>query len=92
MVFTASLLSALHSKGVVENKRASLLAVLLGKALNRTPPPLCGRHVAQFYLRTEGWWQKGHQTVKPKCQEVQITIVAIPNRESSPGEFVHKWK
>ena len=33
-------------KGSVENKPASLLVVSLGKALNGTPPPLCGRQVA----------------------------------------------
>ena len=32
---------------VVENKPASSLVVSLGKALNGTPPPLCGRQVAQ---------------------------------------------
>ena len=30
----------------MENKPASLLVVSLGKALNGTPPPLCGRQVA----------------------------------------------
>ena len=30
----------------MENKPASLLVVSLGKALNRTPPPLCDRQVA----------------------------------------------
>ena len=29
----------------MENKPASLLVVSLGKALNGTPPPLCGRQV-----------------------------------------------
>ena len=33
---------------VVENKPASSLVVSLGKALDGTPPPLCGRQVAQF--------------------------------------------
>ena len=49
---------------VVENKPASSLVVSLGKALNGTPPPLCGRQAAQFSLRIEGWWQEGHPTVK----------------------------
>ena len=31
----------------VENKPASSLVVSLGKALNRTPPPLCERQVAR---------------------------------------------
>ena len=31
---------------VLENKPASSLVVSLGKALNGTPPPLCGRQVA----------------------------------------------
>ena len=50
MVFTASLLGAQHKKGGVENKPASLLVVFLGKALNGTPPPLCGRQVAHPYF------------------------------------------
>ena len=33
----------------MENKPASLLVVSLGKALNGTPPPLCGRQVAYPY-------------------------------------------
>ena len=38
--------SARHLGEVVENKPASSLVVSLGKALNGTPPPLCGRQVA----------------------------------------------
>ena len=37
MVFTASLLGTRHLKEVVENKPASSLVALLGKALNETP-------------------------------------------------------
>ena len=48
MVFTASLLGAQHLVEVVENKPASSLVVSLGKTFNGTPPPLCGRQVAQF--------------------------------------------
>ena len=40
------LLGARHLRKVVENKPASSLVVSLGKALNGTPPPLCGRQVA----------------------------------------------
>ena len=47
MVSTASLLGARHLWEVVENKPASSLVVSLGKALNGTPPPLCGRQVVQ---------------------------------------------
>ena len=47
MVSPASLLGARHLGEVVENKPASSLVVFLGKALNGTPPLLCGRHVAQ---------------------------------------------
>ena len=43
MVFTASLLGAQHKKENVENKPANLLDVFLGKALNGTPPSLCGK-------------------------------------------------
>ena len=64
MVSTASLLGPRDLVEVVENKPASSLVVFLGKALNGTPPPLYGRHVAQFSLRIEGWWQEGHPTVK----------------------------
>ena len=48
----------------MENKPASSLVVYLGKALNGTPPPLCGRQVAQFSHRIKGWWQEGHPAVK----------------------------
>ena len=47
MVSAASLLGARHLWEVVENKPASSLVVSLGKALNGTPPPLCGRQVVQ---------------------------------------------
>ena len=47
MVFTVSLLGAWHLWKVVENKPASSLVVSLSKALNGTPPPLCGRQVSQ---------------------------------------------
>ena len=56
MVFTASLLGAQHLGKVVENKPASLLVVSLGKALNGTPLPLCGRQVA---MPDEGWASPG---------------------------------
>ena len=45
MVFTASLLGAQHMRDSVENKPASMLVVSLGKALNGTPPSLCGRQM-----------------------------------------------
>ena len=34
----------------VKNKSTSLLVVSLGKALNGTPPPLCGRQMAHPYF------------------------------------------
>ena len=37
---------------------------VLGQGTKRDVPPLCGRQVAQFSLRIEGWWQEGHPTVK----------------------------
>ena len=70
MVSTASLLGARHLGEVVENKPASSLVVSLGKALNGTLPSLCGRQVAQFSLRIEGWWQEGHPTVN-KCHVIK---------------------
>ena len=48
MVSTASVLGARHSRDVVENKPASSLVGSLGKALNRSPPLLCGRQVPSF--------------------------------------------
>ena len=64
MVFIASLLGARYLGEVAENKPASSIVVSLAKALSRTPPPLCGRQVAQFFFRKKGWWQEGHPTVK----------------------------
>ena len=52
MVSIASLLGARHFGEIVENKPASSLVVSLGKALNGTPPPICGRRVAR---PGEGW-------------------------------------
>ena len=71
MVSTASLLGARHVEGVVENKPASSLVVFLGKALNGTPPPLCGRQVAQTpqMARRRQW-----QTTTVSCQENFISI------------------
>ena len=85
MVSTASLLGARHLEEVVENNPASSLVVSLGKALNGTLPPLCGRQVAPFSLRIEGWWQEEHPTVKNKCHviKMQISAVATPNREEA---------
>ena len=56
MVSTASFLGAWQLGEVAENKRASSLVVSLGKALNGTPPPLCGRQVAR---PGEGWVPPG---------------------------------
>ena len=56
MVSTASLLGTRHLGEVVENKPASSLVVFLGKALNGTPPLLCGRQVAR---PGEGWAPPG---------------------------------
>ena len=47
MAFSASLFGAWHLEEVAENKLASSLVVSLGKTLNGTPPPLCGKLVAQ---------------------------------------------
>ena len=47
IVSKASLLDARHFGDIVENKPASSLVVFLGKALNGTPLPSCGRQVAQ---------------------------------------------
>ena len=46
--------------GVVENKPASSLVVSLGKALNGTPPSLCGRQVAQTPWKLQQSSECGH--------------------------------
>ena len=61
MVSTASLLGAQQLWEVVENKPASSLVVSLGKAVNGTPPPLCGRQVAQ----TSRKWQLPSESGRP---------------------------
>ena len=60
MVFTASLLGARHLREIVENKLASSFVVSMGKALNGTPPPLCGKQVAQTYRK----WQLPNECVR----------------------------
>ena len=52
MVSTVSLFGARHLGHVVENRPASFRVMFLGKALKGTPPPLCGRQVAQI---TQKW-------------------------------------
>ena len=47
MVFKAFLLGAQQNRDSVENKPATLFVVSLGKALDGTPPSLCGGQVAQ---------------------------------------------
>ena len=47
ILYNYNLLGARHLWEVVENKPASSLVVSLGKALNGTPPPLCGRQVTR---------------------------------------------
>ena len=39
-----------YKRDSVDNKPASFLVVSLGKVLNGTPPPLCGRQVALPYF------------------------------------------
>ena len=66
----------------MEDKPASSLVVSLGKALNRTPPLLCGRQVAQFSFQKKGWLQVGHQTVKTKCHVIKMQIICYGNPQS----------
>ena len=61
MVSIDSLLGARHLGKVVENKPASSLVVSLGKALNGTPLPLCGRQVAQAARK----WQLPSECGRP---------------------------
>ena len=81
MVFAASLLGARHLGEVVENKPASSVVVSLGKALNGTPPPLCGRQVAR--PGEDGF----HQASQPKIRCMMNTTKtnwssAAPQRQS----------
>ena len=48
----------------MENNPASLLVVSLGKALNGTPPPLCGRQVAPPVLPPD----YNCEVANPACQ------------------------
>ena len=74
MVSTSSLLGAQHLGDVVENKPASLLVVSLGKALNRMPPPLCGRQVAQTTLE-----MATPKQVQTSCPKYSDTICFLVN-------------
>ena len=67
MVCTAFLLGAWYLGDVVENKSASSLVMSLGKALNRTPPPLCGRQVARYLgnAQTPRKWQLRSECGRP---------------------------
>ena len=76
-----------HFREVVENKLASLLVVSLGKALNGTSPPLCGRHVAQipwkWQLPSESGRPIQNMANKKKCYSasnnaVVLWIVVLP--------------
>ena len=73
MVSTVSLLSARHLGEVVENKLVSLLVVSLAKALNGTPPILCGRQVAQTLRK---WLPTA-----VSCQENFMNIVVEAKRK-----------
>ena len=77
MVSTASWLGARYLRDVVENKPASSLVVCLSKALNGTPPSLCGRQMGQFFSEVRVGDKKG---IPPqnKCH-VQYYKIQIRN-------------
>ena len=68
----------------MENKPASLLVVSLGKALNGTPPPLCGRQVAYPYFTDYNC-----EVANPACQttlgyhqwQSALLVVGLPVTE-----------
>ena len=95
MIFRASLLGARYLGEVVENKSASSLVVSWGKALNGMPPPLCGRQVAQFSLRRESWWHKGHTTVKQlpcyKNADYLLWRPVIGKSRKTKKKMITKW-
>ena len=57
-------LRSAYKRDSMENKPASLLVVSLGKALNGTPPPLCGRQVAYPYFTG----LQNCEVANPACQ------------------------
>ena len=79
MVSTASLLGARHLGEVVENKPTSSLVVSLGKALNATFPPSCGKQVAR---PGEGWAAPGvlsYDSLHDEHNQNQIGYLQRPN-------------
>ena len=83
MVSTAYLLGARLSKGRLWRTSRQVRSLCSGKALNGTPPPLCGKQVAQFSLQKEGWRKEGHPTAKIKMPG---------NADYSCGEPMRKWE
>ena len=76
MVSTAFLLGARYIGDVVENKPESSLVVPLGKALNGTPLPLCGRQVAQTYPK----WQLPSGNFLQRFRYLLLDIKAFLHR------------
>ena len=88
MVSTASLLGIWHLNGGCGEQVSKFTCCVLGQGTNKTPPPLCGRQVAQFSLKRKGCWQEGHLTIKKHCHIVQnvdqnLSAVVTPNWEKS---------
>ena len=86
MVFTASLIGTWHLGEVAKNKPASLLVVSLGKALNGTPPPLCGRQVAQ----TPRKWQPPSECRRPiQNIAIQFAFSRMENKHGQSKKVTH---
>ena len=81
MVSTASLLRHRQLGKVVKNKPASSLVVFLAKALNGTPPPLCGRQVAQTYRK----WQLPSECGRP-VQDIAVQF-AFSRKNDKYGKY-----
>ena len=76
MVFIASLLNAYHERNSMEKKLASLF-VLLGEAIDRIPPSLCGRQVLPG-LSTS----RKPKPVPKTFYFIKVVKVNMPNKES----------
>ena len=76
----------------MESKPASWLVVSLGKTLNGTPPPLCGRQVARIHLENGNSQARADVPSKTlQCnslsREWRINVVNIKNKIYSNNWF-----
>ena len=71
----------------MENKPASLLVVSLGKALNGTPPPLCGRQMAQTARKWQLSSECGHLV---QNIAIQFAFLCMEDEYGKSGNFRKK--